>query len=161
MRNIWLIALLAAAACGGDSTGPSPAFPAVAGTYNVTGYFDGIPSDAAFFNGTLAVTQVSRQEAALGGTMAVTVNLQGDVFNIGGALQGANVSPSGQLTFTIGDPSGTWTFSAQVQGTALAQGRHTLSDGQESLSGAWSGSRATGTAVRSAATNRIGALFRD
>ncbi|HEX6616725.1 MAG TPA: hypothetical protein VF046_10505 [Gemmatimonadales bacterium] len=94
MRNIWWFVLLGAAACGGDSTGPSPAFPAVAGTYTVTGYFDGIPSDAAFFNGTLMVTQASRQGGALGGTMAVTVNLQGDVFNIGGALQGANVSPN-------------------------------------------------------------------
>ena len=35
MRNIWWFVLLGAAACGGDSTGPSPAFPAVAGTYAV------------------------------------------------------------------------------------------------------------------------------
>jgi hypothetical protein len=142
------LALLTTACGGGDSNEPEDPFPDAAGVYQISGGFDGIPSNVGSFQGTLEITQASRSSGTLQGSAAIVATLDGDVFNLSDpALANANVSPSGVLTFTMADASGTWTFSGTLSGNTISGGRHTLSAGSESISGSWQGSRASSSVV--------------
>ena len=152
-----LLALSLLPACGGDSNEPEEPFPDAAGVYQISGGFDGIPSNVGSFSGTLEITQATRSSGTLQGSATILATIGGDVFNLSDpVLGGANVSPAGVLSFTIADNSGTWTFSGTLAGNAITSARHTLSAGGESLSGDWQGSRAAsaragaGVAARSA-----------
>ena len=80
------------------------------------------------FTGTLELIQASRQSGALSGSAA--------------DLGGATVSPSGVITFTLGDAGATWTFTGTLASDRIVQGRHTLS-GDAPVSGDWSADRAS------------------
>jgi hypothetical protein len=138
-----LLALAVLPACGGgDSTEPEDPFPDAAGVYQVSGGFDGIPSNVGSFSGTLEITQASRSSGTLQGSAAILATIDGNVFNLNDpVLDGANVSPAGVLSFTMADNSGTWTFTGTLSGNTITGGRHTLSGGTESISGNWQGSR--------------------
>ncbi len=147
-------ALLASACGGGDSNEPEDPFPDAAGVYQISGGFDGIPSNVGSFSGTLEITQATRSSGTLQGTAAILATIDGDVFNLSDpVLDGANVSPTGALSFTMADNSGTWTFTGTLSGNTISGGRHTLSAGSESISGNWQGTRAgSGVVARSVAS---------
>jgi hypothetical protein len=123
---------------GGDSNEPEDPFPDVAGLYEVSGTFDDLPANVAFFDGTLTLTQASQATGDLQGTLSVLVTIDDEIFNIvDNALTPASVSPSGVIAFTAADASGTWTFSGTASGSSITDGRHTLTAGSNSFSGAW------------------------
>jgi hypothetical protein len=141
------LALLATACGGGDSNEPEDPFPDAAGAYQITGGFDDLPLNVGSFQGTLELTQASRSSGALQGSVAILATIDGDVINISDpTLDGANVSPSGVLSFTIVQ-NGTWTFSGSLSGNSISSGRHTLSVGGDNLSGNWQGTRASSSVV--------------
>lgn len=146
---VVLLAVAFAGACGGDSSGPNDPFPNVAGVYNVSGSFDGLSSSIAHFEGTLTITQASRASGALGGSAAILATINGDVFNVSdNAIDAATVSPSGVIAYTLVDPSGSWTFSGSLSGTAIVNGRHTITSGSSSFSGPWNATRTAASAQR-------------
>ena len=151
MKRIAVVVAMALAACGGgDSNEPEPAFPDVAGAYTMHGTFDDIPTNQGFFDGTVTLTQQSREAPALAGTLNVTAHIGDEVFNLASQLFNANVSADGLLTFTAGDGSATWTFTGQrASSGAISGGRHTLGDGTDSFSGDWTATVA-GASVESA-----------
>jgi hypothetical protein len=135
--------------CGGDSGGPDTAFPDAAGVYNVTGSFDDLPSSVAHFEGTLTLTQATQESGTLGGSAAYLATIDGDVFNLtDNAINDAAISPTGVISYTLVDPSGSWTFTGTLSGTTITDGRHTISDGSASYSGAWSATTATASIQR-------------
>lgn len=139
------------ASCGGDSNEPEDPFPAAAGVYEVTGDFDGIPSSEASFEGTVELTQASRESGALQGSASLLVDLEGDIFNVADdVLANATVSPSGVISFTMAGGTATWTFSGTLSGNNISQGRHTLSDGSDNISGDWQGTRTSGANAQTA-----------
>jgi hypothetical protein len=147
LRGVLFSCALLTACGGGDANEPEDPFPDAAGVYEMSGGFDGIPTSVGSFEGTLELTQASRSSGTLQGSASILATLDGDVFNLADdILANANVSPSGVLTFTMGNASATWAFSGTLSGTSLTQGRHTLSDGIQTLSGNWQGSRAAGSA---------------
>jgi hypothetical protein len=151
MRALGCATLLSVSmlGCGGDSNGPDEAFPDAAGVYNVTGSFDDLSSSVAHFEGTLTLTQASRESGTLGGSAAYLATIGDDVFNLtDDAIDGAAISPTGVISFTLADPSGTWTFTGTLSGTAIISGRHTISGGSSSYSGPWSATTATASIQR-------------
>jgi hypothetical protein len=153
MRALVCATLLSVSllACGGDSNGPDPVFPDAAGVYNVSGSFDDLASSVAHFEGTLTVTQASRESGTLGGSAAYLTTIGDDVFNVtDDAINGAAVSPTGVISYTLVDPSGSWTFTGTLSGTTITNGRHTISAGSSSYSGAWSAATATASIQRRA-----------
>jgi hypothetical protein len=143
-----MLLTLAVLGCGGDdSNDPGDPFPDANGAYHMTGSFDDVPSSTASFTGTVELTHASQQSGTLGGSAALVAEIDGDIFNLTeDALTNATVSPSGVLAFTIASGGATWTFSGTLSGNNIVQGRHTLSDGETTLSGSWQGTRATGPA---------------
>ena len=130
--------------CGGDSNGPDEAFPDAAGVYDVAGSFDDLPSSVAHFEGTLTITQASRETGTLGGSATYLATIDGNVINLtDDAINGATITPTGEISFTLVDPGGSWTFTGTLSGTTIIDGRHTISDGSSSYSGAWSATAAT------------------
>jgi hypothetical protein len=130
--------------CGGDSNGPDGAFPDAAGVYNASGSFDDLLPSVAHFEGTLTITQASRETGTLGGSAAYLATIGGDAFNVtDDAIDGAAVSPTGAISFTLVDPGGSWTFTGTLSGSTIIDGRHTISDGSSSYSGAWSATTAS------------------
>jgi hypothetical protein len=150
-------------ACGGDSNGPGDPFPDASGIFDVEGTFDDLPEATNSFSGTLTLTQASRESGTIEGSIALLVDLSGDVFNITDeSLSGASVSPSGVITFTVaGTGSSTWTFTGTLSGTGthITSGRHTLSGTEDNFSGPWTGAKAQGSAV--AATRAAGEITLD
>ena len=135
--------------CGGDSSGPDAAFPDAAGVYNVTGSFDDLSTSVAHFEGTLTLTQPSRETGTLGGSAAYLATIGDEVFNLtDNAIDDASISPTGVISYTLADPSGSWTFTGTLSGTTIIDGRHTISDGSVSYSGAWSATTATASVQR-------------
>lgn len=63
---IAVLAGLALAACGGDSTGPDNPFPDVSGSYAVDGGFDGLTRSDASVSGSLTLTQASQNKRDAG-----------------------------------------------------------------------------------------------
>jgi hypothetical protein len=148
LSGVLLTLALLPACGGGDSNEPEDPFPDAAGVYQVSGGFDGLPSNVGSFTGTLEITQATRSSGTLQASAAILATIDGDVFNISDpALANANVSPSGVLSFTIVGAGATWTFSGTLSGSTISGGRHTLSDGVQSLSGNWQGNRAAGAAI--------------
>jgi hypothetical protein len=124
--------------CGGDSNDPDEPFPDVAGVYEIEGTLDDLPANVAHFEGTMELTQASRESGDLEGSLDVLATIDADIFNISDDnLSPASVSPSGVIAFTAADPSETWTFSGTASGNSIINGRHTLSDGNNSFSGPW------------------------
>src|SRR5687767_9039786 len=125
----YLLALAFIVACGGDSNEPEDPFPDAAGVYEASGGFDGIPSADGSFEGTLDLTQASRQSGTLEGSAAFLAEIDGEIFNLADEVGSATVSPSGVIVFTLGEPGATWTFTGTLSGNNIGQGRHTLSSG--------------------------------
>jgi hypothetical protein len=146
MRSVTFLVAIIAFGCGGDdSNAPNPAFPDAAGVYNITGNFDGYPESQASFTGTVTLTQATRTQGTLGGSASITATLGSDVLTgTDDALSQASVASNGAITFTMVDPSGTWTFNGTLSGNSINQGRHTLNaPGTGSISGSWTGTRTT------------------
>ena len=134
--------VLSVLGCGnGDSNDPGEPFPDAGGVYEMAGGFDDIGSEDGSFSGTLELNQASQESCALTGTIAILVDLAGDVFNITDNLGGATVSPDGVVTFTIGDAGASWTFTGTFTGLDIEQGRHTLTASEGTLSGSWQAGR--------------------
>lgn len=157
-----LLAALLLANCGGDSNEPEDPFPDAAGIYEVGGGFDDLPSSQASFEGTLELTQASRESGTLQGSASLLVELAGDVFNItDDVLSGATVSPGGVISFTMAGGSSTWTFTGTLSGNNITQGRHTLAGGEDNFSGDWFATRVTGSSARAALRTTAGATSLD
>jgi hypothetical protein len=135
-----LVTLLLSACGGDDSTGPDDPFPDVEGVYAIEGSFDHLPSSQASFEGTLELTQPSRESGELEGSISIIVTVGDATFpRSDDALSSATVSPSGEISFTAGEGESTWTFSGTVSGSSIIDGRHTLTDGTSDVTGPWSG----------------------
>lgn len=89
--------------------------------------------------------------------MTVTATLGGDVLTGGDpALDQASVATNGAITFTMNDPSGTWTFDGTLSGSSITQGRHSLNaPGVGTISGNWTGTR-TSSSVSAMSTRGTG-----
>jgi hypothetical protein len=137
--HLVLAGVLALAACGGDSSNAprDPTYPAVSGTYSISGSFDDFTVQQAHFAGTASFAQASRESPALTGSINVTMTIDGDVILISGPLDAASVTSAGVLTFAAAGGGASWTFSGTMASTA-ASGRHTLTDGTSVFSGNWS-----------------------
>ena len=147
MPRLWLAALGAAAviACGDDNSGggPNDLFPDVAGVYQIDGQFDGIPPGDASFTGAVTIEQESLESSLLTGSADITLTADAGNLVINDAeLQSASVTLAGVVDFTVESPAqnATWTFTGERAGDVL-EGRHTLTQGSQSQSGDWSGSR--------------------
>jgi hypothetical protein len=151
-----VLSVLSLAGCGGDSSGPSDAFPSVAGTYSVFAGFDQLSATEGSATGTVTITQGSRSVGTLAGTMTMLVTVDGDLFQLTSPLTSANVTQQAQLTFTGGQNGVSWVFSGALINNALS-GRHTLLSGSSSISGNWSGARTAAAAAHFA----VGAIGTD
>jgi hypothetical protein len=147
MPRLWLAALGAAAviACGDDTSGggPNDLFPDVAGVYLIQGEFDAVPPEDASFTGTVTIEQESLESSLLSGTADITLTTTTEPLDINGAeLQDASVTLAGEVAFTVpsAENNVSWTFTGERAGDLL-EGRHTLTQGSESQSGDWSGTR--------------------
>lgn len=128
MRSVATVALLALAACGGDSVlgTKDPTYPAVAGTYVVSGGFNGVPTSQASLAGTLTFQQPSREASALAGAANITVSI-GTSSGTFTSISNAMVTPQGTLSFDVTSTgTSTWKFSGTVSGTTIV-GTHILS----------------------------------
>jgi hypothetical protein len=145
--HLGLAGLMVLAACGGDNPSEphDPTYPAAAGTYAISGGFDGFTTQQANFAGTLTLSQASRESPALTGSYNVTTTIGGSVFVLAGAIQSATITTAGVLSFDAGDASASWSFSGTMSGSSVS-GRHTLTDGTDTFSGNWSMQR-TGNVV--------------
>lgn len=148
--------------CGGDGGNqPEDPFPDVSGIYEIEGTFDDLPGSEASFEGTLELTQGSRESGTLEGSISVLATIGDDIFNVSDeTLSSATVSPSGVIAFTAGDATATWTFSGTASGSSITNGRHTLSDGEQTISGPWRGDVAGSIAEIQMVPNRTGELLR-
>lgn len=157
-----VLLVLFVSGCGGDDGNePEDPFPDVEGVYEVEGTFDDLPSSEASFEGTLELTQASRESGDLEGSISVLATIGDEIFNVSDEeLSAATVSPSGVIAFTAGAAAATWTFSGTVSGNSIANGRHTLSDGEQSISGPWSGDVAGSSAEIRMVPDRTGDLLR-
>jgi len=147
MPRLWLAALGAAAviACGDDSSGggPNDQFPDVAGVYAIAGEFDAVPPAEASFTGAITIEQESLESSILTGSADITLTADaGNLIITDAELQNATVTLAGIVEFTVLVPAEnvSWTFTGERAGDVL-EGQHTLTQGSESRSGAWSGSR--------------------
>jgi hypothetical protein len=163
MRSVVLVVALVVLGCGGgDSNAPNPTFPNAAGTYNMTGGFDGFTTSEASFSGTFTLTQASLTQGTLGGSANVTVRLGDQIGTVtDNALEQATVSTAGVITFRLSDPDGTWTFNGTLAGSSVTGGRHTLNvPGSGVISGDWAGSRTASSvsAMSTRGTAGLGAI---
>ncbi len=134
-----VFAVLVLGACGGDSsTGPSAAYPAVAGTYPMSGSFDDVPTE--HIGGTLTLTQADRTTGVLGGS--INFILTGPTpETISGTLPATvTVSQSGVIDFVFAENGTSWAFNGTLNGKTIS-GRHVLSGGGTALPGSWSAMR--------------------
>lgn len=98
-------------------------YPAVAGSYAVSGTFD---RPAAGFTGTLTLAQANRLGGALTGAVNLTFN-GGVSGTAAGQISNATVSKDGAVAFTFNNTSdgSTWVFTGNASGNVLS-GRHAL-----------------------------------
>jgi len=152
--TLFTLALLA---CGGDgSNEPEPPFPDAAGVYELSGSFDDIPVSEASFEGTLELTQASQASGDLEGSATILAEIGSEIFAVSDDdLADANVSPSGVISFTMADPSGSWTFSGTLSDNTITDGRHTLSAGDQSFSGDWQATRTSGATALEAVARPV------
>jgi len=142
---------------GGDSLIPNDPFPDAAGSYQMEGGFDGLTRNEASFTGILTLTQASRQSGTLGGSVSLSLTVDGSRSSASSAIQSASVSPSGEIAFRLGSAAddATWTFNGTLAGSTI-NGRHTLSDGSQAFPGNWSatsGAATTGSVTVVVTTN--------
>lgn len=139
MRRLLPAALMLVLACGEGSAPAEPTtgtYPAVKGTYAISGTFDDLTSDASYFQGTVTFSQGSRESPRLTGSIDMTVTLPNGSFSLRNVLHSASVTPEGGLQFTYQDPYEQWGFYGSVTGDD-ATGRHVLSS--PSLEGTFQG----------------------
>lgn len=139
-KALALLGVLGALACGGDSTGPSNQYPAVAGTYQVTGTFDAVPET---FSGTMTLIQADRTVGSLSGTFNVTLSGATPATLSGPLPSTTTLSKAGVLDFTFTDASGggsSWTFNGTLNNKTFT-GRHVLTGSGSSFAGAWTATR--------------------
>jgi hypothetical protein len=146
MSRWFAILVVGVVGCGGDSSDPGDPFPDASGTYEVNGGFDGIPSSVASFEGTLDLSQASQESGDLEGSASIVAEINGEVLTASdGDLSPASVSSNGTVTFTMADPSGSWTFTGTLSESSITEGRHTLTaPGSGTFSGDWSATRLAG-----------------
>ena len=152
-----VLSVLTLAGCGGDSSGPSDAFPNVAGTYTVFAGFDQLTATEGSATGTVTITQASRSVGTLTGSMSLLVTIDGDLFQMTSPLTTANVTQQAQVSFTGGQNGVSWVFSGALVNHVLS-GRHTLLSGSSSISGNWSGSLSAGAVAHVAPAAARGAV---
>ena len=147
MPRTWLAAVATAAVlgCGDDDSGggPSDLFPDVAGVYQVHGSFDGFTEAQAVVNGSVTIEQESQEQSTLTGTATLAkTGTEGTLTLTNVELQGASVTLSGIVSFTLGNTGGgvTWSFSGERAGNVL-EGQHTLTEGATTTGGDWTGER--------------------
>jgi hypothetical protein len=147
---VILLALSLGGCGGGDSTGPGDAFPSVAGTYSISGRFDGLTAEQGAFVGSLILEQPSQQSAALSGSLTITITSDGQVSALGSTpLQLAKVSQQGAVSFRTGSSVASWSFTGSVAGETIS-GRHNLAGPSAAFPGDWSattGSQGTGSVI--------------
>jgi hypothetical protein len=135
MRNLLLCSAAAAAllSCK-DSTAPV-SYPDVAGIYELGVLFDGIPQTIASAIGLVGIVQESRNTTALSGSALVIGEVDGSLFIVDG-LRTASVGADSIVIFRIGafENDGYWRFTGWLTGENI-NGIHTLSNGNESLTG--------------------------
>jgi hypothetical protein len=145
MSRVWLAALgaLAVVACGDDSgNDPNDVFPEVAGVYAVQGQFDGVdPSDLSF-NGTVTIEQESVESSLLTGTADLTIvsATNGNTTVNDAELLNAGVDLGGTVAFTLEQGTVSWAFVGEKGGDVLT-GTDTLTLGDQTFTGTWSGER--------------------
>jgi len=142
---------------GGDSLTPNDPFPNAAGSYQMEGGFDGLSREQASFTGILTLTQASRQSGTLGGSVSLSLRVNGSRSSASSPIESASVSTSGEVAFRLGSATddATWTFHGTLAGSSIS-GRHTLSDGSQAFPGNWSattGGAATGSVTVVVTTN--------
>ena len=127
-------------------TGSYP-YPNVAGTWNITGTFDELPT--ASITGTFALTQQSRFSGSITGVANLITVMGGQVFPVPNYPIAATVTSTGVLSFTLTEATAaTWSFVGTIAGNTVSDGRHTLSDGITPHSGSWRATRAGTVAPR-------------
>jgi hypothetical protein len=145
MSRVWLAALgaIAVVACSDDNgSDPSDVFPDVGGVYAVEGQFDDIdPSDLSF-TGTVTIEQESVESSLLTGTADLTIaSSTNGITTINDAeLLNAGVDLGGNVAFTLLQGAVSWAFVGEKAGDILS-GTDTLTLGDETFIGTWSGER--------------------
>jgi hypothetical protein len=143
-----LLAFLVLVGCGEPSgPDPEPPFPAVGGSYDISGTFDAFSAGDANFVGTLTIIQPSRELSSLSGSADLTVAIAGDVSHAILTLSSASVTASGTLSFVLREAgtTATWTYTGTVAGATI-NGRHSLAGTSGTFSGNFSAIR-TGAAT--------------
>lgn len=112
-------------ACG-ESAAP-PRFPALSGTFDVAGTFNGLPSSLANFNGTITFSQASRNDSTLTGVANILVTIGSSAITVL-QVHNARVRDNGTVLFRLPteNVTSTWAFSGMLSGTAIS-GTHVLS----------------------------------
>ena len=153
-RSVLGSCLVILAACGGgDSAGPTPtpdptpAYPAVGGTYNVTALFDQLTYANAHVIGVITLVQPSRSVRTLTGDLDFTLTVNGNSNHWAMTFDSAWVSTAGAIMFSASNGPDTWIYSGRLSGTTII-GRHTLTDGVNPISGDWNGSRSATAAAQ-------------
>ena len=145
MSRVWLAALgaIAVVACGDDNgNDPNDVFPDVGGVYAVEGQFDGFdPSDLSF-TGTVTIEQESVESSLLTGTADLTIvsSTSGNTTVNDAELLNAGVDLGGNVAFTLEQGTVSWAFVGEKGGDVLT-GTDTLTLGDETFTGTWSGER--------------------
>ena len=141
-RALLLVGLVA---CGGGGDGPAapeaPRYPAVAGSYNVTGQFDRIPGGQIV--GTLVIIQPSRARPQLSGSAQISApGLGAGVAEL--PLSNAIVSEQGEIAFNYGpaDQATTWRFTGTLSPSGeIISGVHVLQSTDSRFTGDWMAAR--------------------
>lgn len=124
-----LVAVVAVAGCGGDSTGvQAPKYPTVQGVYDYDATINGLPT--AKVSGTLTVVDANPADSTFTGTFVVTLSAPGAASeSFTGDLTNGAVDPTGSIRFDFGDPAyhnvGTLANSV-VTGTWVLRGDETF-----------------------------------
>lgn len=129
-----------------DSTRPPP-FPAIAGTYALSGTFDDSPG--LVFAGPLVITQPSRDNQAITGFATVTLSGSGQSVVLDEVISDGTITAAGAVAFMLSTPTltATWRFTGTLaQGTLT--GRHVVTSVNGTSGGPWLGSRASVGDVR-------------
>jgi Bacterial Ig-like domain (group 2) len=138
------------AASGGRSTTAAitvlQPYPAIAGTYAYAALFDGLPQSTANGTGSLTITQPNRTQPNV--TFSPNYNwvISSTRYAFTGSY-GGTVNVQGGISFTMTGQGVNWSHTANAQtvnGSPGFVGRHTISDGTETLSGPWALQRVSG-----------------
>lgn len=147
MRTVVLLAVVGLACTSKESSEPTEVFPAAAGKYHFSGDVTGDPPES-HIAGTITLTQASLSDGDLGGTGLATGSFLANLsVSVTDPSVDAHISPSGAISFTLADANGSWSFAANLVGSSLQNGSHSLilaNGGQ--ITGSFTGSRASASA---------------